>query len=305
MEEEEDNIQEKNLIKQLTSKINEYFTKNKTLKKTALKEFISFINFPNLPYDNNDGLELFWQEISKNSKNDNLTKELLIKNLLEYIDNHNEEIFQSQYSLLERFLQRPVKLIEDIDDDNELLLELYRLLATIDFNGRKNIPLLNVENALNEYKFINLTKEDLNDLLKELLQEKNDIESIKINYFLEIMEEMSKAFNEYILEKNAQREINFSEKDLEKPELKDFIDLETFVKILLKISDSVSDCHKKSFEDIKHSNDLNRHFYILINNMRLYFYEILRIYKEQNQKFAHFIHMNDSKITILKQQKKD
>ena len=39
--------------------------------------------------------------------------------------------------------------------------------------------------------------------------------------------------------------------------------------------------------------------------MRLYFYEILRIYKEQKQKFEHFIHINDSKITILKQQKKD
>ena len=302
----ENKNQEQDLINQLIPKITEYFQKNKTLKKTDLNKFISFINFTNIANDNNT-LELFWKEISKNLNGKNLTQELLIKNLIEYIHNHNDELFQNDTSIISSvtdFIERPVKLIGDIDGDNELMLELYRLLATLDCTDSKNISLLTVENALNDYKFINLTKDTIIDLLKEILQEKENIESIKINYFLEIMEEMSKEFNEYNLEKIAQREINFSEKDLEKPELEDFINLESFVKILIKISDYVSICHKKSTEEIK-NNDLKRNFSILINNMRLYFYEILRIYKEQKQKFEHFIHINDSKITILKQQKKD
>ena len=301
----ENKNQEQNLINELIPKITEYFQKNKSLKKSDLNKFISFVNFPIMANDNNT-LELFWKEISKNSNGKNLTQELLIKNLIEYIHNHNE-LFQNDTSIISSitdFIERPVKLIGDIDSDNELMFELYRLLATLDCTDSKNVPLLTVENALNEYKFINLTKDSIIDLLKELLQEKENIESIKINYFLEIMEEMSKEFNEYNLEKIAQREINFSEKDLEKPELEEFINLETFVKILIKISDYVSMCHKKSTEEIK-TNDLKRNFSILINNMRLYFYEILRIYKEQKQKFEHFIHTNDSKISILKQQKKD
>ncbi len=47
-----------------------------------------------------------------------------------------------------------------------------------------------MENILNEYNFINLTKDTISDLLTEILKEK--IYSIK-NY-LEIMEKMSKEF---------------------------------------------------------------------------------------------------------------
>jgi len=77
------------------------------------------------------------------------------------------------------------------------------------------------------------------------------------------------------------------------------------VNILLKLSESISFCLEKSIQVIK-NNDvinadyLNRNFFVLVNNMKLYFYEIMRIYYEQKQKFDYFICANDSKINILK-----
>jgi hypothetical protein len=79
---------------------------------------------------------------------------------------------------------------------------------------------------------------------------------------------------------------------------------------LLKISDSVLVCHERSIKVIK-SNEilnaeyLNRNFIVLVNNLKLYFYEIMRIYYEQKQKFEYYICANNSKITILKQENRD
>ena len=301
---------EENLFKELNPKIEEYFKKNQKLEKGKIKEFIEFINFPKIFEFNNNNLELFWKEISKNSNNKIITKELFTKNLIEYIHNHNEELLKKDISLINNvtnFLERPVKLIEDIDSDNELMYEFYLLLATIDFTEAQNVSLLSIENVLNEYTFINLTKDTISDLLSEILKEK--IDSIKNYDYLEIMEKMSKEF-QYKLEKIAQGQLEFSEKDLDKPELKDFIYLITFVNILLKLSDSIAFCHEKSIKVIK-NNDvinadyLNRNFFVLVNNMKLYFYQIMRIYYEQKQKFDYFICANDSKINILKQQNKD
>ena len=299
---------EENLIKQLIPKITEYFTKNKNLEKGKLKEFLEFINFQIL--DENNNIETFWKEISKNSNGKNITKEFLIKNLVEYIHNHNKELFEKESSLMSSvrsFIDRPVKLIEDIDGDNELIFEFYRLLATIDITNVQDVPLLSLENALNEYKFINLTNDSISEILEDLLKEKT--KTIKKYDFLEIMEKMSKEYL-YKLENIAQRKLAFNEEDMETPELKDFIYLLNFVNILLKISDSAFICHEKSIKvvqnkDVLNTEYLNRNFFVLINNMKLYIYEIMRIYHEQKQKFDYFLCTNISKITILKQQNKN
>ena len=303
---DENKIKEEKLFNQLNPKIEEYFTKNKNLEKGKIKEFIEFINFPKIfEFNDNNSLELFFKEISKNSNGKFITKELFIKNLIEYIHNHNEELFEKDISLINnvtKFLERPVKLIEDIDGDNDLMYEFYLLLATIDFTEAQNISLLSLENALDEYKFINLTKDTISELLDEILKEK--IDSIKKYDYLEIMEKMGKEF-QYRLDKRAQGKLEFSEKDLDKPELKDFIYLITFVNILLKISDSILICHEKNIKVIKNndvinSEYLNRNFFVLVNNLKLYFYQVMRIYYEQKQKFNYFILANDSKINILK-----
>ena len=220
---DENKIKEEKLFNQLNPKIEEYFTKNKNLEKGKIKEFIEFINFPKIfEFNDNNSLELFFKEISKNSNGKFITKELFIKNLIEYIHNHNEELFEKDISLINnvtKFLERPVKLIEDIDGDNDLMYEFYLLLATIDFTEAQNISLLSLENALDEYKFINLTKDTISELLDEILKEK--IDSIKKYDYLEIMEKMGKEF-QYTLDKRAQGKLEFSEKDLDKPELKIF-----------------------------------------------------------------------------------
>ena len=305
---EEIKSEEEELINQLKPKISEYFTKNKFVEKSTIKQLISFIEFPDITEP--EDIEAFWKEISFNSTSKKLTQELFQKNISIYIHNHSSEIFlgNSLIDNVTKFLKRPIKLIEDIDPDNEFMFELYRLLATLDFNDNQDdIPLISLEEALNEYKFINLSKDSIYDLIQELIKEKTN--SIKKYDFLEIMEKMGNEY-QYKLETKAQKKVIFVEEDLDKPELNNFIYLLTFIKILLKISDSVLLCHEKSIKVIKNNEILNaeylnRNFFILVNNLKLYFYEIMRIYYEQKQKFDYYICNNNSKISILKQENKD
>jgi len=86
------------------------------------------------------------------------------------------------------------------------MFELYRLLATIEFSDNQDIPLLSLEEALNEYKFINLEKDSIYDLIEELVKEKS--KTIKKYDFLEIMEKMGNEF-QFKLETIAQKKIVF------------------------------------------------------------------------------------------------
>ena len=140
-------IEEKKLINQLMPKVSEYFKKNKTLQKSEIKQLISFLKFPDIKESND--IETFWKEISLNSSGNQITQELFTKNLNEYIHNHSKELIHQDtlISNVTKFLERPVKLIEDIDPDNELMFELYRLLATIEFSENKDIPLLALEKS--------------------------------------------------------------------------------------------------------------------------------------------------------------
>ena len=300
---EEIKSDEEKLIEQLIPKISEYFTKNKFLEKSGINQLLSHLEFPEIDP------ELFWNEISSNSDGNKITQDLFITNLTEYIHNHSKEIFEND-SLnddVAKFLERPVQLVEDIDTDNELMFELYRLMATIEFAENKDVPLISLEEGLNEYKFINLSKDSIYNLIHELIKEKSN--SIKKYDFLEIMEKMGNEY-QYKLEKLAQKKVIFVEEELDKPELNNFVYLLTFIKILLKLSDSVLLCHEKSINVIKNNEILNyeffnRNFFVLVNNLKLYFYEIMRIYYEQKQKFDYYICANNSKMNILKQENKD
>ena len=306
---EEEKPDEEKLIEELTPKISEYFSQNKILSKNNIKQLVEFLEFPIIEESNETEIEEYWKEISTNSDEGNITQELFITNLTQYIRNHSKEFFEPESfsEELSRFLDKPVQLIEDIDPDNELMFELYRLLATVDFTDNQDVPLISLEEGLNEYKFINLTKDTIYELIQELIKEKTD--TIKNYDFLEIMEKMGNEY-QYKLESIAQKKVIFVEEDLDKPELNNFIHLLTFIKIMLKISDSVLVCHEKSIKviqsnEILNAEYLNRNFIVLVNNLKLYFYEIMRIYYEQKQKFEYYICANNSKITILKQENKD
>ena len=303
----ENKTQEEKLIKRLIPKITEYFKKHETLEKEKFPEFMEFID---LSIWNDKNKEEFWKEISKNSNGKNLQKVVLVRNLTEYIHNHSKELFQPEASLqknLTKFLEMPVKLIEDIDSENESMYEFYRLLATLEYSNSQSISLLTLESVVKEYKFINLNKDSIQEIMEELLKEKST--AIKKNDYLEIMEKMDKEYR-FKLNDMAQKQIVFTDKELDKPELDNFIYLLTFLNILLKLSDSVIICHEKNIQGVKNKEVLNseyfnRTFNILVNNMKLYFYEIMRIYYEQRQKFDYFSIANISKLTILKQENKD
>ena len=303
----ENKTKEEKLIKKLIPKITEYFKKNKFLHKGKVTEFLEFIE---LSIWNEKDIEIFWKEISKDSNGKNLQKVLLVRNLTDYIHNHSKELFKSEEKLqnsVTKYLERPVKLIEDIDPENELMYEFYRLLATIDFSNSQTIPLYVLENITNEYKFINLNKDSIKEVIEELLKEK--CTAIKKYEYLEIMEKMNKEYK-FRLSEMAQKKLIFTNEELDKPELDNFIYLLTFINILLKLSDSVIICHEKNIQGIKNNEVLNseyfnRNFNVLVNNMKLYFYEIMRIYYEQRQKFDFFACANVTKFNILKEQNKD
>ena len=299
--------QEEKLIKRLIPKITEYFKKHEKLEKENVSKFMEFIDL-SIRDENNQ--ESFWNEISKNSNGKDLQKVLLVRNLTEYIHNHNKDIFQPLESLnssVIKFLERPVKLIEDFDADNELMYEFYRLLATIEFTNSQSIPLFALENIVKEYKFINLNIDSIKEIMEELLKEKTT--SIKKNDYLEIMEKMDKEYK-FRLSDMAQKKLIFTDEELDNPELENFVNLLTFSNILLKILDSVVILNEKKMQAMKNNEVLNceyfnRSFKVLMNNMKLYSYEIMRIYFEQKQKFDYFACSNISKITILIQQNKD
>ena len=303
----ENKVKEEKLIKRLIPKITEYFKKHESLDKDKLQAFMEFIDLSILDENNK---ESFWGEISKSSNGKKIQKILLVKNLTEYIHNHNQELFQPEASLVSnvsQFLERPVKLIDDIDSENESMYEFYRLLATIEYSNSQSIPLYSLENIVKEYNFIKLNKEQIKEIIEELLKEKST--SIKKYDYLEIMEKMNKEY-QFKLKDMAQKKLIFTDEELDKPELETFIYLLTFINILLKLSDSVIICHEKNIQGVKNNELLNceyfnRTFNVLINNMKLYFYEIMRIYYEQRQKFDYFSVANISRLTILMQENKD
>ena len=271
----ENKVKEEKLVKRLIPKITEYFKNHESLDKDKLKEFMEFIDLSILDENNK---ESFWRELSKSSNGKKIQKILLVKNLTEYIHNHSQELFQPEASLVSnvtQFLERPVKLIDDIDSENESMYEFYRLLATIEYSNSQSIPLYSLENIVKEYNFIKLNKEQIKEIIEELLKEKST--SIKKYDYLEIMEKMNKEY-QFKLKDMAQKKLIFTDEELDKPELETFIYLLTFINILLKLSDSVIICHEKNIQGVKNNEVLNceyfnRTFNVLINNMKLYFYK--------------------------------
>ena len=89
---------EKEILSTLMPKINEYFLKNKFLEKSKLPEFLSYIDI-SLATEKDKDLEKFWSNLSKNGSKEKISKENLIQNLSEYIQQNNKEILQPQQTL--------------------------------------------------------------------------------------------------------------------------------------------------------------------------------------------------------------
>ena len=254
----ENKVKEEKLVKRLIPKITEYFKNHESLDKDKLQEFMEFIDLSILDENNK---ESFWRELSKSSNGKKIQKILLVKNLTEYIHNHSQELFQPEASLVSnvtQFLERPVKLIDDIDSENESMYEFYRLLATIEYSNSQSIPLYSLENIVKEYNFIKLNKEQIKEIIEELLKEKST--SIKKYDYLEIMEKMNKEY-QFKLKDMAQKKLIFTDEELDKPELETFIYLLTFINILLKLSDSVIICHEKNIQGVKNNEVLNCEYF--------------------------------------------
>ena len=172
----------KNLLSTLLPKIDDYFTKKEYLEKSKLPEFLSYIDLSLITEKEKD-LEKLWSQLSKNSSNQNqITKKILIQNLSSYIQSHSSEIFQPNQSLKNsvlQFISNPKKLELNIDPDNDEYFELYRLLASLEYNNDKMIEIKYLKNLLNDYKFINLTEDTLDANVEDLVKEK--VEFIKKN----------------------------------------------------------------------------------------------------------------------------
>ena len=309
MEENESIVKENKLIKALIPKISQYFLYHEFLEKSQLSNFLNYID---LSTWNEKDKEIFWTEISKDKgkSSSKVPKVLLIKNLTEYIHSHSNELFQPEESLKSsvlNFITQPKQLKVDIDPDNELMFEFYRLLASVQFSTTKTIPLFSLEELLKSYKFINLNKDSLLEVMEEILKEKTT--SIKKEQYISVMEQMEKKFRNQMEEKSKPKRI-FTDEELDHPELSNFNDLMIINKLLFNIMDSIFLCHEKSCESERNNDKLKAEYFkksfnIFINNAKLYLYEIIRIYNEQKQKFDYFECSLVSKNTLYKQQIND
>ena len=279
----------KEILSTLMPKINEYFLKNKFLEKSKLPEFLSYIDI-SLATEKDKDLEKFWSNLSKNGSKEKISKENLIQNLSEYIQQNNKDLLQPQQALnnsLLEFISNPKQLNIDIDPDNDEHFELYRLFATLKYSKEKTIHINFLEEQLNKYKFINLDKKYLSIIINELLKEK--VDEIKREQFMIIMTEMGKKFENVLEEKSKERKI-FTQEELDHAELNEFDDIDTFLKILFDILGSIYTTHSKFCESIKNKDNinsdyLNEYFNVFIDNQKLFLFEIYRIYNLQKQKF--------------------
>ena len=295
-----------NIISSLLPKITNYFTKNKFLEKSKLSEFLSYIDFSFILEKEKD-LDKLWSQLSRNAPNKNqISKEILIQNLSEYIQSNNSEIIQPEQSLKNsvlQFISNPKKLNIDIDTDNDDYFELYRLLASLQFTNDKMIQIKYLLELLNNYKFINLNKDSLEFTIKDLVKEKVDV--IKKEQYMVIMEEMAKKFGNILEEKTKEKKI-FTEDELNHAESKEFDDIDTILKILFNTLNSICLVHKKFCESLKNKENinidyLNRYFNIFIDNQKLFLYEINRIYNFQKQKFNFYECALENKNILHKQ----
>ena len=299
-------VKENKLIKSLIPKVSDYFQTREYLEKAQLTEFLNFID---LSTWNEKDKDKFWSEISKDrgKTSERVKKVLLIKNLTEYIHNHSKELFQPQESLknsVMKFITNPKQIKVEIDPENELMFEFYRLLASIPLTDAKMIPIYTLDEKLKTFNFISLNKNTLLELIEELLKEKAT--SIKNEQYINIMEQMEKKFGPCLAQRSQAKKI-FTDEDIDHPELSTFNDIIILNKILFTILDSLADSHEKACESESKKEKTKAEYFkkifkIFINNSKLYLYEINRVYNEQKQKFDYFECSLVSKLTLYKQQ---
>ena len=289
----------KEILSSLLPKINEYFSKNQYLEKSKLPEFLSYIDI-SLTTEKDKDLEKFWSTLSKNSSKEKISKENLIQNLSEYILKNKKEILQPQQNLnnsVLEFISNPKNLNISIDPDNDEHFELYRLFATLNYNKDKVIHINYLEEQLNKYNFINLDKKYLSESISDLVKEK--VNELKKEQYMLIMKEMGKKFEFVLEEKSKQRKV-FTQEELDHAELKEFDDIEIIIKILFDILHSIYTTHSQFSLSIKNKDDMNsdyldKYFNIFIENLKLYLFEIYRIYNLQKQKFNYYENVLENK----------
>ena len=289
----------KEILSSLLPKINEYFSKNQYLEKSKLPEFLSYIDI-SLTTEKDKDLEKFWSTLSKNSSKEKISKENLIQNLSEYILKNKKEILQPQQNLnnsVLEFISNPKNLNISIDPDNDEHFELYRLFATLNYNKDKVIHINYLEEQLNKYNFINLDKKYLSESISDLVKEK--VNELKKEQYMLIMKEMGKKF-EFVLEERSKQRKVFTQEELDHAELKEFDDIEIIIKILFDILHSIYTTDSQFSLSIKNKDDMNsdyldKYFNIFIENLKLYLFEIYRIYNLQKQKFNYYENVLENK----------
>ena len=316
---EEKKEKEDKLIKAIIPKISDYFIDHSVLEKKSLSEFLDFIDLTQWNSENDQ--EILWEGLCgpNNSKDTGLQKVLVIKNLTDFIHQHSDSLFQPNKSLersVENYLKAPIQAFystEALENDQESIFELYKLLCAKEFNANKSIPYYELEQDLNNYEFINLNKDSMIDVLNSIINEKekenNKITEIKKENYFELMEKLSKKFK-FKLDEYSQKPITFTEEELLDPEYLGFqYDLD-YVKILIKLTESLQIINQKQLENYKINDKVkieyfSKYFDIIINNIIVYIYEIQRVYYEQKQKIDEFKDNLNTRINVFNLEKEE
>ena len=206
------------LLSSLKPKIEEYFLENKTLTYENLLNFLNFIDFSIFNTENE--LENFYNcLISKENNSQEINSDLIIKNLSKYIKENFEDINQNENELENNVLN---KLNEEnkIDFDDDSNFELFKLLSSLEFDDKNNIILNKLDELLKKYKFINLEKDDIFNIINEFSKEKN-INEISKEFYFEFLEKFNLNY-QIKIKMNHKKNFSFADYELNYPQIDDF-----------------------------------------------------------------------------------
>lgn len=302
-------MKEDKLIKSLIPKISEYFNENQYLKKDNLSKFLDYIDLT--IWNSETEKEVLWAALMKNcSSEKELQKVILIKNLTNFIHGHSQSLFQPEKSLessVKNYLSsmQPYYSNELSDSNYEAQYELYKLLALIQFNLNKNTTLFELEELLQQNKFIKLDKETMVSLLNEFSEE--NVTEIKMPLYFDLMEKFAKKFR-FRQNEIMEKVFTFDDEDLNEAEHSDFSYITEYLKILSRLRDSLFLINKKLHETKNQQGEnefYSRYWNIMLENIQVYCNEIELVYLEQKQKFDYFNDKINGKINFLNSEKED
>ena len=279
--------------KNMLKKIKDYFNNHSSISKSEIKNFLDYLNLCEPEQDEN--VDTFNSDIS-------MKKPLELKKKGHHKNSNSVMISKTEPKFFGLDIMKSTgENYMTIDYDDINTFELYKLLATLDFNENNVIAKVTLDNLLKEYKFIHLTSEQITTMIQNIFGSKST--NIKKDSYIKLMEKMIKSYmnKSMILE---EKKHYFSDFQLDYPEIDNFNYFPLYMNLFIKLLENIILLYNKYEEASKLCDETkkqfyNKHFKIYSTNIKFFINEVLELYNEQVDKFKEFKKINTEKINSL------